>query len=316
MKINEPYMPGIIVPGRLPADFSLHQVSAAISMAGSDHGMTQAERTYRLLIVDDDETGRRLHGWLLARQAPGAFEIEQEKDGSAGIAAPRERKFDCLLLDFSLPGVTGLEFLAEAATDGELPCAVVPITGHANEAITVDAMKLGVQDYLVKDHVNEGRLWRAIVRAVSRRELRLGLASSMRALTTANATLEKAVAAHKQTEAELRAANEAAEQATSSGPGSRVLLVDDIAINRDVTGAFPRASGHEVVLAENGQDAIGFASEQNFDLILMDVRMPEMDGLEATRRIGARSAPYARGPILALTAYFFPGQIPRCRLAG
>ena len=87
-----------------------------------------------------------------------------------------------MLLDFSLPDVTGLEFLNEAMVDGELPCAVVLITGHGNEAVAVEAMKLGVQDYLVKDHVNEGRLWRAIVRAISQRELRERLAVSMRAL--------------------------------------------------------------------------------------------------------------------------------------
>src|SRR3954470_14735188 len=107
--------------------------------------MAQADRIYRLLIVDDDETDRRLYGWLLARQAPGAFEIEQAADGAAGIAALRSNKYDCVLLDFSLPDVTGLEFLAEAVVDGELPSAVVLITGHGNEAIAVEAMKLGVQ---------------------------------------------------------------------------------------------------------------------------------------------------------------------------
>src|SRR5690349_19207491 len=115
--------------------------------------MNHSGRTYRLLIVDDDETDRRLYGWLLARQAPGDFEIEQAADGAAGIAAIRAKEFDCVLLDFSLPDVTGLEFLAESLVDGELPAAVVLITGHGNETIAVEAMKLGVQDYLVKDHV-------------------------------------------------------------------------------------------------------------------------------------------------------------------
>ncbi len=175
--------------------------------------MPHGDREYRLLIVDDDETDRRLYGWLLARQAPGQFQIHHAADGAAGIAALRADVFDCVLLDFSLPDVTGLEFLADAVVNGALPAAFVLITGHGNEAIAVDAMKLGVQDYLVKDHVNEGRLWRAIVRAVSQRELRLSLACSMRALTVANASLEREVAARKATEAELRAAKDAAEQA-------------------------------------------------------------------------------------------------------
>ena len=120
--------------------------------------MTHAERDYRLLIVDDDETDRRLYGWLLARQAPGQFEVHHAVDGAAGIAALRAETYDCVLLDFSLPDLTGLEFLADVIANGELPAAFVLITGHGNEAIAVDAMKLGVQDYLVKDHVNDGRL--------------------------------------------------------------------------------------------------------------------------------------------------------------
>jgi two-component system sensor histidine kinase/response regulator len=87
-------------------------------------------------------------------------------------------------------------------------------------------------------------------------------------------------------------------------------------MNRDVIGAFLRAAGLEVVTAENGQDAVRIAAEQNFELILMDVRMPEMDGLEATRRIRVLPAPHGQVPILALTAYCFPDQVRECRAAG
>ncbi len=134
--------------------------------------MTPPDRVYRLLIVDDDETDRRLYSRLLARHALGAFEIEHAADGAAGIAALRDRKFDCVLLDYSLPDLTGLEFLAEAAVEGELPCAVVLITGHGGEYIVNEANKRGVRGYLAKDRVNAERLLCSIVRAVSRPELR------------------------------------------------------------------------------------------------------------------------------------------------
>ena len=98
--------------------------------------------------------------------------------------------------------------------------------------------------------------------------------------------------------------------------GKRILLVDDIAMNRDVIGSFLRAAGHVAVLAESGPEAIRLASEQTFDLILMDVRMPGMDGLEATRRIRALPAPHGHVLILALTAYTFPEQIEQSRDAG
>ncbi len=105
----------------------------------------------------------------------------------------------------------------------------------------------------------------------------------------------------------------------STGPrstSSRVLLVDDIAMNRDVIGSFLVAAGHEVVLAASGQEAVRLASDQAFDVILMDVRMPEMDGLEATRQIRALPDPRGQVPIVALTAYSFPEQIAQSCAAG
>src|SRR5580698_3509280 len=95
--------------------------------------MTGTGRGYRLLIVDDDATDRRLYGRLLARQAGGGCEVEQASDGAAGLAALRAQTFDCVLLDFHLPDMTGLEFLAAAAAAGELACAVVLVTGQGNE---------------------------------------------------------------------------------------------------------------------------------------------------------------------------------------
>ena len=98
--------------------------------------------------------------------------------------------------------------------------------------------------------------------------------------------------------------------------GKRILLVDDIAMNRDVIGAFLRAAGHEVVAADSGAAAVRLAADQIFNVILMDLRMPGMDGLEATRRIRALPAPRGWTPVLALTAYSFPEQVAECREAG
>jgi len=67
---------------------------------------------------------------------------------------------------------------------------------------------------------------------------------------------------------------------------------------------------------ESGAEAIAAVAAKDFDVVLMDVRMPEMDGLEATRRIRALDGPRARVPILALTAQAFTDQIAQCRAAG
>jgi signal transduction histidine kinase/HPt (histidine-containing phosphotransfer) domain-containing protein len=96
----------------------------------------------------------------------------------------------------------------------------------------------------------------------------------------------------------------------------RVLVVDDMLMNRDIASSFLRASGHEIVCVEGGSEAVAKAAITDFDVILMDVRMPEMDGLEATRRIRALEGVRGRVPIVALTAQAFLDQITECREAG
>jgi two-component system, LuxR family, sensor kinase FixL len=152
--------------------------------------MTGVRRScYHLLIVDDDVVDQRRYCDLLLRQAPTICDIQRAGNGTAGLMALRTRKPDCVLLDFSLPDMSGLEFLADAAIDGVLPCAVVLITGQGSEEIAVKAMKSGAADYLVKDHMDPSTLWHAITRAVTQTELRQRLAESQRALENREALL-------------------------------------------------------------------------------------------------------------------------------
>jgi PAS domain S-box-containing protein len=103
--------------------------------------------------------------------------------------------------------------------------------------------------------------------------------------------------------------------AVPTGP-MRILIVDDTAMNRDIAAAFVRSAGYEPVCAEGGAEAVTAASEGDFLAILMDVRMPEVDGLEATRRIRTLDGPRGAVPIIALTAQVFTEQISACREAG
>lgn len=96
----------------------------------------------------------------------------------------------------------------------------------------------------------------------------------------------------------------------------RILVVDDVAMNRDVARSFLLAAGHQVVCAEGGAEAVALVAAGGFDVVLMDVRMPGMDGLEATRRIRALSGLPGRVPIVALTAQAFAEQVAICRSAG
>jgi CheY-like chemotaxis protein len=97
----------------------------------------------------------------------------------------------------------------------------------------------------------------------------------------------------------------------------RVLLVEDSLMNQKLAIAILRRAGHHVTIANNGRQALDIWQSEAFDLILMDIQMPEMDGLEATRAI--RDEEQAGGghiPIIAMTANAIKGDRERCLEAG
>ncbi len=114
----------------------------------------------------------------------------------------------------------------------------------------------------------------------------------------------------------LMSVEDAAAKPTLVKRSLRVLVVDDLAMNRDIASSFLRSVGHEVACTEDGAAALKAAETSDFDVILMDVRMPGIDGLEATRRIRALAGPRGRVPIVALTAQAFLEQVEECRRAG
>jgi CheY-like chemotaxis protein len=87
-------------------------------------------------------------------------------------------------------------------------------------------------------------------------------------------------------------------------------------MNREIASSFLRAAGHEVTCVDGGAAAVAAVVTTDFDVVLMDVRMPEMDGLEATRRIRALEGRRGHVPIVALTAQAFTEQVAECRKAG
>jgi PAS domain S-box-containing protein len=96
----------------------------------------------------------------------------------------------------------------------------------------------------------------------------------------------------------------------------RILLVDDNPINQIVAKALLERDGHVTVLVDNGAEAVAAVQVSPFDLVLMDMQMPIMDGLEATRRIRALDGPVRDIPIVALTANAMAEQASHCREAG
>lgn len=102
----------------------------------------------------------------------------------------------------------------------------------------------------------------------------------------------------------------------ASAAALRVLVVDDTPMNRDIACSFLTAGGHEVVCAAGGAEAVAAVAAADFDVVLMDVRMPDVDGLEAARRIRMLDTARGRVPIVAVTAQAFAEQVEDCRKAG
>lgn len=103
---------------------------------------------------------------------------------------------------------------------------------------------------------------------------------------------------------------------TAAPSAARILLVDDHPMNREIGVALLLLAGCKVDIAENGQQAVEAAAVGEYDMILMDIHMPLMDGLAATRAIRALHSPASKIPIIAMSADALPQQVERCYAAG
>ncbi len=120
----------------------------------------------RILIVDDDVVDRK---FIKRQLSETGLDIVTEEIGSAeeGLTMMEANAFDCVLLDFELPEMNGIEFLVRQRQHAETPApAVIMLTGSGNERLAVQAMRNGVQDYLVKDEISPSQLELAVRHAV------------------------------------------------------------------------------------------------------------------------------------------------------
>ncbi len=117
---------------------------------------------------------------------------------------------------------------------------------------------------------------------------------------------------------QLQARSDARETlpADAAVSAARILLVDDHAINRKVVQLFLRPFGFAITEAHDGAQALRRLAEQAFDLVLMDVHMPNMGGCEAVKRIRESGEPWACVPVIALTGDAMPGDQQRYLMAG
>jgi signal transduction histidine kinase len=142
----------------------------------------------RILIVDDSPEDREVYKRMLAQDPEHVYEFLEADLGEEGLRLAQEERPDCLLLDYKLPDVDGLEFLARLTTQKLLP--VIVLTGQGNEAVAVEAMKGGAMDYLLKGAVARDRLQHAVHNAIEKVSLRRKVEERTAELGRANEALQ------------------------------------------------------------------------------------------------------------------------------
>lgn len=128
---------------------------------------------FRILVVDDNPADRLLYRKSLPANADRLFEIAEADNGDAALAVCRAHRPDCIVLDFNMPSIDGLEFMSALKREfGDLPCPIVMLTGVRDERTAVKAMKSGAADYIPKSDNIADALERAIMGAIEKSRMR------------------------------------------------------------------------------------------------------------------------------------------------
>jgi CheY-like chemotaxis protein len=250
-----------------------------------------------VLVVDDNATNRRileevLRNWGLRAAAVGGGPAAL---AALGQAADAGEPFAVVLLDAHMPEMDGFT-LAGRIRQGPEPrrTAIVMLTSAGRPEDVARCRELGIDAYLMKP-VKQSELFDALLAALGR---------SRRAASEAPAP-------------EPPSPDSSSLAARPAPRRLRVLLAEDHPVNQMLALRLLEKQGHTVVVAGDGHEALAALGRQSFDLVLMDVQMPGMDGLEVAARIRREERGGGRHvPILAMTAYAMKGDRERCLEAG
>ncbi len=241
----------------------------------------------RALVVDDSTTNRRILADMLARFGMRPTLAE------SGMAALQCLKLDqgafaVILSDLNMPDMDGFDLVEQLRQFPELAgkakVIILPSAGQRGEAAR--CQELAVDAYLTKP-VSQSELFEAISRVLATRAVQRDPAAP--------------ISGH----------------AVARGTRLRILLAEDNAVNQKIASRLLEKQGHHVTIATDGREALAALDRERFDVVLMDVQMPEMDGFEATAAIRAKERDSGRRlPVIAMTAHAMQGDRERCLAGG
>lgn len=240
-------------------------------------------RGARLLVVDDLEVNR---DFLQRRLGVAGAVVETADSVDSALAALARTAFDAIITDEAMPGGSGVHLASLVRADErwrDTPMVLASSRGVLQ--ITGDHQGL---DAVVHKPLRDAVLFSTLGRLLNR--------------------LPDA--------APVQEVSDSPGSAAALGRALRLLVVEDNAVNQQVALGVLRRLDHTVDVAGDGIEALEAVRQRPYDIIFMDVRMPRMDGLEATRRIRQLSGPAARTPIVAMTAGAMQGDEAGCLEAG
>jgi two-component system sensor histidine kinase/response regulator len=243
----------------------------------------------RVLIVDDNATNR-----LVLREMISLWGLlsAEAKDGKEALIKLREgaetgHTYRLVLMDLMMPEMDGFE-LSKKIKDSSLGknIEIILLTSLGRKGDSARCKEVGISGYLIKP-IKQSDLLDMIL-------MSLGHATEKAPQVITRYTIQ---------EAKMRL---------------HILLAEDNIVNQRLAMDLLQGKGHYVILARNGREAVAALEQEDFDLVLMDVQMPEMDGFEATGIIRQKEMEKGKGhiPIVAMTAHAMKGDRERCIEAG
>jgi two-component system sensor histidine kinase/response regulator len=247
-------------------------------------------RHRRILVVDDNDNARSALSETLRGMT---FEVVDASSGALALSLAKEadtfgKPFEVVLMDWRMPEMDGIEAARRMLAMELSPRPhLVMVTAYGREEVIREAEAAGVPDILIKP-VSPSLLFDTLMRVMG------GQASGIHDSPQESVALDERLARIR---------------------GARVLLVEDNELNVEVATGLLSEAGVQVDVAENGQIAVHRVQAVRYDVVLMDMQMPVMDGVTATREI-RKLTELAAMPIIAMTANAMQSDRERCLNAG
>lgn len=270
--------------------FSALMPISSVPLIRPSYDIKELLKDVRVLVVDDNSVNRTILVHTLS--AAGMIPTEADSGNSAIdslVKAEKEGKpFSLAIVDYMMPGMDGFQLAEKINLErGQAIPTLMLLTSGGQRGDAARCKEAGISAYLIKP-VKQAELLDAMARILSR-----PFSSQPEHVLVTRHTLRE------------------------TGKRLQLLLAEDNPINRKLALRVLENLGHRVQVAENGLQALASLEAARFDLVLMDVQMPEMDGLQVTRMIREREKTTGEHvPIVAMTAHAMKGDRERCLEAG